>query len=174
MRMRRIILSAVACLAPPHFSTWSYKQHNFRGGGGLLNTNMCLISSASVEKSLHLGRIQRDIIINMHTSPCNVLVILVGFQCNLNFQSKYSKNPQISNLKKIRPVGANLCHANGQTGGRTDRETEMAEVIAAFRNYAKAPKNWQNWVITKPVSQHSLQLSLPNRFILIVMHKMHD
>jgi hypothetical protein len=70
----------VACLAPLHFSTWSYKQHNFRGGGGVLNTNMCLIFSAtSVEKSLNLGRIQRDIIINIETSLCKVPVILAGF-----------------------------------------------------------------------------------------------
>jgi len=66
---------------------------------------------------------------------------------------------------KIRPVGANLCHADG----RTDRQTEIVKVIAAFRNFATAPKNWQNWDITKPVSLHPLQLSLPNRFILIVM-----
>jgi len=71
-------------------------------------------------------------------------------------------------------------HENPSSGsqrvpcGRTDRETETVKVIAAFRNFARAPKNWQNWVITKPVSLHPLKLSLPNRFILIVMQKMHD
>jgi hypothetical protein len=82
MRIRRIILSAVACLAPPHFSIWSYKQNNFLGGGGggLMKTNMCLIFSAtSVEKSLKLRRIQRDVIINIHTSPSKVPVIFVKF-----------------------------------------------------------------------------------------------
>ena len=39
--MRRVILSRVACLFSPHFSTSSHARHNFRDGGGggeLLNT----------------------------------------------------------------------------------------------------------------------------------------
>jgi len=30
MRMRHIILPSVACLAPPYFSTFSHKRHDFR------------------------------------------------------------------------------------------------------------------------------------------------
>ena len=37
---------------------------------------------------------------------------------------------------KIRPVGAELLHANGQT----DRQTDMTKQIVAFRNFANAPK----------------------------------
>jgi hypothetical protein len=37
---------------------------------------------------------------------------------------------------KIRPVGAELFHADGQT----DRQTDMTKLIAAFRNFADVPK----------------------------------
>jgi hypothetical protein len=39
----------------------------------------------------------------------------------------------MSNLMKIRPLGAELFHADGQT--------DMTKLIVAFRNFAKAPKN---------------------------------
>jgi hypothetical protein len=44
----------------------------------------------------------------------------------LNFKifNRFSKNPPISNFMKIRPLGAELFHADGLTGGRTDGGTE--------------------------------------------------
>jgi hypothetical protein len=45
--------------------------------------------------------------------------------------------PQISNFTKIRPVGAELFHADGQTDSRTD----VTKLIVAFRNFANAPTN---------------------------------
>jgi len=41
----------------------------------------------------------------------------------------------MSNLMNIRPVGAELFHADGQT----DRWTDMTKLIVAFRNFANAP-----------------------------------
>jgi len=38
---------------------------------------------------------------------------------------------------KIRPVKADLLHADG----RTDRQTDMTELIVVFRNFANAPKH---------------------------------
>ena len=43
------------------------------------------------------------------------------------------KNPQISNFTKIRPVVAELSHADGQTS--------MTKVIVAFHNLANEAKN---------------------------------
>jgi len=45
----------------------------------------------------------------------------------------FSRNTQISNLMKIRPVGAEF-HADG------DREADMMKLKVALRNFADAPK----------------------------------
>jgi hypothetical protein len=50
---------------------------------------------------------------------------------------------------KIRPVGAELFHTERWTDGRTYRRTEgktyVPNIMVAFRNFAKAPKN-DEWV----------------------------
>ena len=38
---------------------------------------------------------------------------------------------------KIRPLGAELCHAVG----RTDRQADMTKLIVVFRNFANASNN---------------------------------
>jgi hypothetical protein len=50
----------------------------------------------------------------------------------LEFLSTFSKNPQILTFVKIRPLGAELFHADGRT--------DMTKLIAAFHNLANAPK----------------------------------
>jgi hypothetical protein len=47
----------------------------------------------------------------------------------------FEKNIQISNLMKIRPVGAELFHP--------DEQTETTKLIIAFRNSVNAPKKCQ-------------------------------
>ena len=51
----------------------------------------------------------------------------------MNYLHRFAKNSQVSNFMKTRPVRAELFHA--------DRWTDMTQLIAAFRNFAKAPKN---------------------------------
>jgi hypothetical protein len=41
---------------------------------------------------------------------------------------------------KIRPVGAELLHVDGQMDRQTDRQTDIRKLLAAFRNFANAPK----------------------------------
>jgi hypothetical protein len=75
-RMRRIILSSVACLAVPYFSTLSHKRHGFHKK--VIEHNICVLifSTTLFETFLILARIQRDIIINVHTSLCKVPLFL--------------------------------------------------------------------------------------------------
>jgi hypothetical protein len=52
----------------------------------------------------------------VYWSSCEVPIIFVRFQLNMNFLHKFSENAQISNFMIIRTVGAELFHADGQTG----------------------------------------------------------
>jgi hypothetical protein len=54
----------------------------------------------------------------------------------LNFLDRFSKNIQISNLKKILPVGTELFRADRGTDGQTDMRKL---IVAFFFNFANAP-----------------------------------
>jgi len=58
-------------------------------------------------------------------------LFLSDFKRNLNVLCIFSKSIRISHFMKIRPVAAELFHADGQT----DRHDE------ATRNFANAPNN---------------------------------
>jgi hypothetical protein len=79
------------------------------------------------ETFLILRRIQRDIVINEHKSSYEVPVIVVRFQPNLNFLNRISKNPPISNLMKIYPVGADLFHMDGQTERHDEANSRFSQ-----------------------------------------------
>jgi len=51
----------------------------------------------------------------------------------LEFSRHIFETKQMSNFMKIRPVGADLFHA--------DRRIDMTKLMVAFRNFANAPKN---------------------------------
>jgi len=61
----------------------------------------------------------------VYWSLCNVAVIFVRFQWNLNFLIILSENNQNSNIMKIRTVGAKMFYAGKRTEGWTDdRQTD--------------------------------------------------
>ena len=127
-RMRHIVTSFVAPLAPPYFSTLSHFREK------VTEHKMCVLifSTTFVQIFLILRRTLRDIVINVIIYSCKVPFLIVGFLRNWNFLDSFWKT-QISSLIKIFSVRAELFHA----GGRTN----MTKLIVAFRNFSNAPKN---------------------------------
>ena len=59
----------------------------------------------------------------MYDLHVKYLLCLSDFKKSRIFSADFSKNSQIPNFMKIRPVGAELFQADGRTDGRTDRQT---------------------------------------------------
>jgi hypothetical protein len=71
-----------------------------------------IFSKALSETFRILTRIQRDIVINVHTSACKS----THYSCQIllqpeRFIDRYSRSSYIPNFMKIRPVEAGLFHA---------------------------------------------------------------
>ena len=77
--MHHIILSSVACLALPYFSTLSHKSLTFWKNITEHKMRVLTFSTNLSETFLNLRRIQQDTIINVLKSSCDVPIILVRF-----------------------------------------------------------------------------------------------
>ena len=73
-------------------------------------------------------RTHRNSVINLNTSSCRVLVILIGFKWNFNFLDIFSKKSWNIKFHDIRLAGAELFHADG----RTDRYDEANSRFSQF------------------------------------------
>ena len=96
------------------------KRHDIRKKKVIVYEMCVLIFCTNFSETCFiLRRNERDMIQNVYLSSCKVHVVLVPPQLNLNFLDRFSKNTQISNVKKIRPFGAELFHADGRKGTET-------------------------------------------------------
>ena len=71
-----------------------------------------------------LGAIQRDFVMNIHRSSCEVPLIIVRFWWISNFFKRIKKNPEISNILKRWSVGTTLFHAVGERERQRERLSE--------------------------------------------------
>ena len=96
----------------------------------------CFSRQLLFETFLILIIIQQDIVINLKTSLCKVPVSFVIFHWNLKFLEIFSKEARISSFIKMRPVGAKLFHAEGQTDGHVEANSHFSLL-----------KNWKPYMI---------------------------
>jgi hypothetical protein len=117
MRMRRIVICGLYG-STIFFSTLPHKRHDF-----LKERKMCFdfVYNFLCETFLIPRPIHRDAIINVHSCSCKIPAILV--RLNLNFHDRFSKYVQISNIMKIRRMGAEVFNADTQAGRQADRST---------------------------------------------------
>ena len=117
--MHRLILSVV-CLAVQYFSMLSHNGTIFREKT-LFDVKYARCSTNLFPKTyLILSRIERDSITNVHGSSCEITPYTCKSLIKLEFPRKFSKNNQICNFMKIRPMGTKLFHADVRTDGQTD------------------------------------------------------
>ena len=124
--MRRVIFRLLYIIFP------RYLINSTIFGKRLLNIKCVLIFSTNLSETfLILRRIQRDVTINNHwLSNRYCCRILTKLEFSLD---RVLSNIQIRNFMKIRPVGAELFHA--------ERGTDMTKLIVAFLNFTTHPLN---------------------------------
>ena len=90
------------------------------------------------EAYLILRRIQRDATINVVMSSRKVPSSLPGFERDLNFLDRFSKNNRKLNFMKIRPVGMALFSSGRQADRQIDRQTDRID--EASRRFSQVLK----------------------------------
>ena len=124
-RIRRIILSSVACPALPYFSTLSHKRQDFRKK--VTEHKMCSFFSTILSgKFLIISKTEQDSTINVYMSSCTVHACQNLIK--IEFSGQIVENTEISNYVPSCSMW-------------TNRQTEMTKLIVIFHNFSKRHKN---------------------------------
>ena len=112
MRMRHIVICCqFGCtIFFPHYLI----NGTIFGGGGYWTWNVFWLNLQLLSETFLILR-RTDMIKKVYCSSCKVSVIHVRLRWNFKFLDRFSKNTQIPNFMKIRPVRAKLFPAGGQT-----------------------------------------------------------
>ena len=150
IRMRRILLSSLVCLAVRHFPTFSHKGHDFRKKVAAHRMRVLIFSTTFIRNISHF---KKDSARYCHKctnrASHKVPFIIVRFWSKLNVLEEFlGKSLNINFLKT--PFSGRLSVPRGRTEGRilsqTDGQTDMTKLIVAFYNFAGAPK-MKKWKI---------------------------
>ena len=99
---------------------------------------MCFVIFYNLIKTfLILRRNQQYIVLNVKKLRIKYSLFVSDSNGTYIFSTGFFKKSQILHLIKIRLLGAELFHADGQTDGRTN----VTKLIVAFRNFSNALKN---------------------------------
>jgi len=130
MRVRRIILSPTTFPSLQYFSTLFLQWHVFFFKLMNIKRVFWFYLQLLSETFLILRRTERDIVVNVHRSGPHIKhpLFLSVNNPSRNIFYRLSKAIQLSDLMKIRPVVAELFHADGRMDrrmeGGTDRQDE--------------------------------------------------
>ena len=126
------VLSSAVSLAPPHFSTLPDKRHNFQK---IVTTHRMCVLIFSTTFLWNISHSKKNSAVYCYKCE-NVFMwgpaILDGFQWSLNVLDSCLEKAQMLSLTKIRPVGDELFHADGQTDKHDDANS-------CYRNFADVP-----------------------------------
>ena len=113
----------------------------------------------------NLRRIQKHFIVNFPRPLYKVSRYPVRFELNFDFLNRFSKNSITSNIVKIRVVGSEMFHADRQTDGWTDGQTDFSNAPTNGHSYWRSGcysnrkclcKRYSFW--GEPGSGHSVAL----------------
>jgi len=108
----------------------------------------------------------------------------VSVQWNVNFLNRFSKNTQILNFMKIRPVGAEFFFVEGRADRRTESEKDRTKLIVALHYFPNAPKGalltiWRLtatiWVVphSKPPDA-AFYIFIQQIYVLNILNMLHN
>jgi hypothetical protein len=141
--LRPVILSFVDCLAVLFFYI-SYKRHDFRKKVTEYKMCVLILSTTLSEIFLITSRIQGRSIINLY-SYSHKVTVLSDFNKTRIFLTDFRKILEYENSWKSVQWKSSCVM---RTDKRMDGQTDMTNLIAALRNFAKAHK-WLNFHIHK-------------------------
>jgi len=100
-------------------------------------SNMCILFSLQIFFEIFpiIRKFEGKLIKNIRKSSSQRAVFLVRFTLKLNFPDGFSKNIQISRVRKFLPVGADLLHAYR----RSDKHDETNSLFSEFDAPNKEP-----------------------------------